>query len=331
LSAKGADVKQKYYEQKNIFTTTIMMALLAGIVAFQACQKEGKYNPEQKISKIYDDVYEHVSFWNEETETWDVRQELKYPKQLTEEWIWKDDKLSEINYWGLYNGIMTFWGTDYYFYKNGRLDRIEYDDESDYTKISYNGSKYDKFEYFSDDILWFSAEFSYENDKVSKIVVEQKYVPGYTIPKRDPFSSFIPKEFISMMNADLKKAEKGVTWETPRKQTVYYTYNGDNIKEIKVEIDRFYGYEIFETKSWVFNYLSYDNKQNPFYKKTDINFWGIDYYVFGVTSKNNPLEVSIGFQKSPDIIYSYKYENDFPVEVEKKQDIYTFKTYYEYE
>ena len=312
--------------KKNIFTTAIMMALLAGIVAFQACQKEGKYKPEQKISKIYEDLY--VSSWNEEMGMWDI---VKYPKQMTEEWIWKAGKLSEINYWGLYNGIMTFWGTDYYFYKNGRLDRIEYDDESDYTKISYNGSKYDKFEYFIDDILWFSADFSYENDKVSKIVVEQKYVPEYTIPKRNPFSSFIPKEFISMMNADLKKTEKGVMWETPRQQTVYYTYDGDNIKEIKVEIDRFYGYEIFETKSWVFNYLSYDNKQNPFYKKADMNFWEIDYYnVNYVTSKNNPLEVSIEFQRSPDIIYSYKYENDFPVEVEEKQDTYTFKTYYEY-
>jgi len=321
--------------KKNIFTTTIMMALLAGIVAFQSCQKEGKYNPEQKISKIYEDVYEYVSFWNEEMETWDERQEVKYPKQLTEEWIWKDDKLSEINYyWYIYynNDIMMFLSTDYYFYKNGRLDKIEHDEESDYTKITYNGSKYDKFEHFSDDILWFSAEFSYENDKISKIVVEQKHIPIYGVPKRDPLSSFIPKEFISIMNDDLKKNEKGAKWEeTSRKQTVYYTYNGDNIKEMKVEIDRFYGYEIFETRTWVFNYLSYDNKQNPFYKKTDMNFWEIDYYnVNYVTSKNNPLEVSIEFQRSPDIIYSYKYENDFPVEVEEKQDTYTFKTYYEY-
>jgi hypothetical protein len=110
--------------------------------------------------------------------------------------------------------------------------------------------------------------------------------------------------------------------------TITYKYDGDNIKERKCEFNTF--------QRVTFIYKSYDNMQNPFYKCLGLmNRPDRSFEI--IASKNNLLESNILVSNDPEFLvntYSYKYDNDFPIEVEAKEiglPYDGFKKYYEYE
>ena len=333
--------------KKGIIKTAGLALLLTFCVSFYSCEKEGVFNPKQKISKVFTDVVTFNYEWDEETGEY-IRKEFVYPKQLIQAWTWNDKKLDKIDFWGFY---FSGWGdewvfetelvkTDRYVYENDRLAKIDHGDGY-FSIISYDGSKYKRLESYDDENnLLVYMDFIYDKNKISRIMIEEMW-GGFIIDKNAELkllATFIPKEFASKM---VKKNEKNRNTKGIN-SVIYvfdYTYNGDNIKEIGVEMN--YGTD--DRMTGTINYVAYDNKNNPFYRKLEFDIdTEFEFGIAAVTSKNNPLEIHAIYFEDDDpepyelsMLSKYSYSKNYPVEVEQ---IMTFnslqsptnKIYYEY-
>jgi len=270
-------------ERKFLKITTIIALLLCSCIAFNSCEKESPYNPEQKIKKIYS--------WNE----------------LRQEWTWDDDKLTSIFYYDK-NFITNI--ESYIYDKNRLLKKIE--DKYGYYQISYSNSRYKKIEYFDkESVLMGIWDFSYRNNKVYQI--KFMYSNDYLIDKITKggfISSLIAKEFISLIEHSPKGAKESYV-------TFTYKYEGDNIAQLKLEFEGtensatlvYKSYDIMQNP--FYRQIDLDNSiYNP------------HLYTLFLTSKNNPLELELYENESLFIIhyYSYVYDNELPIEVENRFD-----------
>jgi hypothetical protein len=316
--------------KKTIKHLLFIAFLLALCVSFNSCGKveDGVYNPKQKISKIYEDfTYDEIT-----------------NKELIQEWTWEKNQLSKIDYCSSNPDDETqIIYSDRFFYNGNKLVKIEQNDGSN-TQLFYDGSKLKNIEvYDRNQSKWLSMIFTYTNNKISKIIIEEeKYKNNAFGAMFLPF--FFPNKFISKIakcfEENGKKSDMLITYN------VNYNYTGDNIKEMVVDI--------FEGESHLVltaNYLSHDNKQNPFYKKFTVpdDFVLSFVYVLGnnfVSSKNNPLEVVYQFgyaggsyTENDTYKYTYSYDNkDFPTEIlltgyygDDVNNSWIKKNYYEYE
>ena len=147
-------IKTIIYEKTFLKFTTITLSLLILCALFNSCQKDQAYNPEQKIKKIY------------------IMRDIFSPKILWQEWTWDENKLMRIDYYPDDNSLSA---TEYYTYEENKLIKVE--DSEGYFQISYTGFKYNKIEYFKkdDNLLIASWDFSYRNNKVSKIILTYDY------------------------------------------------------------------------------------------------------------------------------------------------------------
>jgi len=331
--------------KKTIINGVLIVLLLALCVSFNACEKDGVFKPKQKISKIFADFKDYSYEWNEEIGEYEIT-EILYPKQLVQDWTWDKNKLGKIDFWGFYfrwdDEIPTpmIYSTDRYFYEKNKLVRIE-QDQGFYSEISYKGSKIEKLEsYDGGRKLWQIMDFTYEKNKISKILITI-YPSDYAKNIEGKFlATFLPKEFVSKI---VKKTEKNRSKKSIESITftVNYTYTGDNVKEMIITYNE-EGYQ-FQFNA---NYISYDTKHNPLYKKLGVDI--DEEFMFGnsiVSSKNNPLEAKYvyteideedSYNSTAKYQFTYTYNKDFPTVTEIKiidedGDIYTEKVYYEYQ
>ena len=74
----------------------LLAAGLAMAALFAACtEKEGVYNPEKKIAKVYSSSSYVHSYYDEYADTWQY-DTTSMPKQLAEEWKWDGKEFSKI-------------------------------------------------------------------------------------------------------------------------------------------------------------------------------------------------------------------------------------------
>ncbi|HQA86357.1 MAG TPA: hypothetical protein PK448_02210, partial [Bacteroidales bacterium] len=267
---------------------------------FLGCHKDGVYNPKEKIKRIY----------------------TQYPgetKNLWQEWTWNKMLLTKIECFS--ENISD--GHRLFIYEKKRLVKIE-TSWGDYINIKYDGRNFDKIEgFYSDGQTSFTMKFTHDKNKISKIeVINYLYNNDESKSKRDIVSiiePLFPTEFKQSMNK-IKSNMKNKGINT-RKSTTSFIYDGENIKEMRIEECRsdYYCCDIY-------TYIKYDKKSNPkyhfIYGNSEDNYNGM-----GVTSKNNPLEVKNIWQEnttdeykgiytgSRTITYDYKYNGKFPVEV----------------
>jgi len=329
--------------KKTIIYAVLLVSLLTLCVSFYSCEKDGVFNPKQKISRVYEDL----SFYSVV-----LHEEIIYPKQLVQDWTWDKNKLNKINFWGFSSHwgeepTLRIWNTDRYFYEKNKLVRIE-QDGGYCSKIFYNGSKLDKIKsYNREQELWQTMSFFYDKNKITRIKIE--VIPSYWDKKMEKklLSTFIPKEFVSKI---VEKSEKNRSKDANAIiYNVAYTYNGDNIDKTVFVCDA-RGYEM----NTIINYISYDNKNNPLYKKMkEIDIEEEMHLGTSVVSpKNNPLEVKVNSTKTyngvvinEEIIkctYTYTYSKDYPIVIEAKMiyeddeydddddDVEITKRYFEY-
>jgi hypothetical protein len=296
--------------KKTIFNGVLLAFLLTLGVSFNSCQKEGVYNPKQKISKIYGEFY---------------REEGKF---LLQEWAWDKNLLGKIDYWGMAyedgNEYPEIFYTDRFFYEKSRVIKVDHGDGF-YSKIYYSGSNYDKLETFdSSGGKVMSANYTYKNNKVSNISLTLKIGDFFEKPIQIRLLSFfLPKELISRTFKSIENIGKSKGVDEVN-FILDYTYKGDNIKEITVK-NSFMGIN-FATST--VTYVSHDKKQNPFFKKFQMVFLSeISFGMVSIESKNNPLEVTTTYQDDLEIEtrtvkFSYTYDGNFPITVTESQIIF---------
>jgi hypothetical protein len=331
--------------KKTIFQALSIVLLLTLCVSFYSCEKDGIFNPKQKISKIYQDFERSIVEWNPETGEHSYKTVLY--KLLLQEWVWDKNKLNKIDFWTYYNWWEgapegRIWGTDHYYYEKNRLVRIDQDGGYS-TRIIYNGAKFEKIEFFNDmHEIWLTMNFIYDKNKVSSMKVTVNWNDWKKEAEDKILSTFLPKEIVSKLiqKSEKKKSNKSMNEET---YNIKYAYTGDNIKKMVFESMDDDG-DMYQLTA---NYLSYDSKHNPFYKKMDFEIEG--EFMFGVSvvsSKNNSLEVRYEiYEEYNGRVYtgeftiksSYTYNKNYPIEVfseiiwdEDEDDIERSKTYFEY-
>lgn len=301
---------------KKLLSVTLVLVMS---VAFTSCQKNGVFNPKNKISKVF-------------------QQPENGSKALIEEWTWWNDgnTLTSVAY---FINDTTVQKKAYYYYEKKQLVRIENTLDLSYVKITYNGdSQYDKIEtYDKFDRKLRSYAYTYDGKKVSKIELTAYKNPSKSMEIDDVcfLSVFIPKEILEETNAQLMnpsplKADGDIFISYALK------FDGDNMSEWKAINNN----DPNKLMEMTYSYESYDKNLNPYYASypnvDDMNAPAFCFY------KNNPEKVTRSMVMNggvPEIItfdYTYKYnDKKFPTEAictqmkdGIKQALIT--TYYEY-
>jgi len=298
---------------KRVLCTTLTL-LLASTV-FVACQKDGIFNPKQKISKVYQAYYGNP--------------------RLTEKWTWDDNLLNCIAY---FRDDTTVQQKSYYFYEKKQLVKIDNTYDLSYILITYDKSFYKQIEsYDKFDRKLRSYAFTYDKKKITKMEVTIYKNPSKAVmsaEEGDIMSVFIPKAILDETNklmsvpSLLKSAENDL---------IVYTmqYDGDNISEWKIA-NQVGG----KTKEIVFQYNSYDENKNPYY--TSYPNMNENEPASPAFFKNNPLKITcteyFDNAKISSYTYDYTYKYDaqkYPIEAIKNltQDSYFISDtlYYEYQ
>ena len=297
---------------KRVLCTTLALLLVATV--FVGCQKDGVFNPKQKISKVY--------------------QAYNGGRLLTEKWTWDDNLLNYIAY---FRDDTTVLRKSYYFYEKKQLVRIENTNDLSYIIITYDKSNYKQMEFYNRfDRKLRSYAFTYDKKKIAKIEMTIYKNPSKSMMSvgDDIMSAFIPKAILDetnklMMNSSLLKSTED--------DIIIYTmqYDGDNLSEWKIS-----SRSEERLKETVLQYNSYDENKNPYYTSyPNINE---DNPTFPAFYKNNPLKITstiyIDNVKTISYTYDFTYKYDakkFPTEAIMKltQDSYSNSDtlYYEYQ
>lgn len=286
------------------------LLLLSIALCFLAigCEKEGVYNPDKKIKRVF------IQVENGE-------------KYLSQEWTWEKNLLKKIQYHSLFHNSWE----ENYFYEKSRLVKVEQNNGNSW-KITYNGNAYEKVEFFeAQGTKLLSAEFTYEKKKVSKVLLTFFSYDVYYLTKMLDggfMSNLFSKEILKSID---KSSTKSKSKSNSFTYTITFTYDKNNIRERIFE----YSEEDYTMKT-TFKFEKYDNMSNPFYRF--YSQFGGEEYVF---SKNNPLEIFVEFSETEDdysdserytITYDYTYNDKFPTVVKYFEDgDLVDTTFYEYE
>jgi len=291
------------------------LSLLLATAVFVNCQKDGVFNPKQKISKIH--------------------RAHSGGKRLIEEWTWEGNQLSRISY---FKNDTTVRDKVYYFYEKKQLVKMENTLDFSYIVITYNGSLYDKIDYYTCfDRKAQTFTFTHDKKKVSKIVHTTYANPQKSmesIADNVLLASFIPQIVLEEMD---KKIQKSTSQKANEDVIVTHTltYDKDNLKEWKISYN--VGDKLIES---VFAFESYDESKNPYYYSNPLGTDDDNFFI--ALYKNNPVKIIenryinnvVGNEP---ITYDYFYRcNDkkFPTEIIKKSTYMTYSNsdtlYYEY-
>ncbi|MDD3280501.1 MAG: hypothetical protein PHC83_02905 [Bacteroidales bacterium] len=291
--------------KKYIILTSV---LILSVVLITSCDKEGMYKPGQKISKIY---YQYSA----EGET--------SGKMIDQIWTWEGGKLVKINY--IQEGesaVMEYDG-------NQLIGVIgEYYYMSFVYKTSLLGGKkeLEKMEYYDGGELAFTANFTYDGNKITKISIvaeydeyDYDYASEKTIKNSNSFARimrlFLSEPIVKRITENIQKSKAVI-------QTYDLTYDGNNIISI-----------IYNTGESFYNLsYTYDDKKNPFY---DALFVSGDNPVLALSENNIQSEAVSSSGYSSIQNYTYVYEGNWPTQqtyiYEDEYYTYTITTFYEYE
>jgi hypothetical protein len=263
----------------------VLLLCMAVCLLILGCEKEGVYNPSKKIKRI-------------------STQSQNDSKRLESEWTWEKNLLKKIQYY-TYSGSSAY--DERYMYDKNKLVKVE-ENDGYYTKITYNGDKYDKMEYFNPQgTILESQKFTYNNNKVSQIDnTIYNYGEYKSMQDRGFISHFLSSEMVSVISRMISKSPAKSTEQHAR---ITYKYDKENISESYAEINE----EFYSSKATI-TFEKYDKSINPWYHS----------FIDVVGSKNNPLEVIAKFEitlfdefisQRMTVSYEYEYDGKFPTEI----------------
>ena len=276
---------------------TLLIAVLALGLFFVSCNKEGQFNPKNKIDRIYHSgTYKHeVNVLGE----WEISETEDQPKYVSEIWNWEGKVLKSISY---YNSEGRLDNTENFEYDGKRLVAISREGESDRWVLNYEKGKLSSMEFFEGSNKMISYEITHDKGKISEMKLNffsSKKAAMAMFPM-NALRFFIPAASTeNMMMAMAKITEKHTTKDV-------YTIN------IKIEWDgKNISKEIFSIGTDTDTYeFTYDQKLNPYYGLFDIGENSSEV----VMSKNNVTQYvhrdsDNGYSEQK---YTYTYDGNFP-------------------
>lgn len=316
---------------------------IAAIGMFAACQKEGTFNPKEKIANVYEEYTSTYAWYN--GEEW-VEENYSQPKTLREKWTWDGKLLSKIEYPETYEEFTETYVVNF-TYDGKQL--VEASSEEERMVVTYDGKKLDKIDMYQGIQPNSATEpsmtytFAYDGKKISKINfsmsdegwkgngnrLQKSRMVQILTQSLLPSARDAEKMLVATQKVAAKKGAKG-----SRTGELSLTWDGGNISKIVAFYD---GVQVASVE------YTYDNKKNPY-----------QGFVFGLVGEAMPNdEVGLGFANENNITkmvmselgeepeveeYSYTYDGKWPVSVtsnhrysdEYNRSTYTRTTYFEY-
>jgi len=259
----------------------VMMIALGALML--SCTKEGKYNPNKKISKITHTYSYKSEYWD--GNSWVVDEELSGDNGSAV-WNWDGKQLESIDYYSA--GVLTY--TEHFTYEGNRLTSIGYAGGGHYDLV-YEKGKITSIELYDGSERIGVYGVTHEGGKITKIAYTSF---GRSSAEVHPLPFFLlglnlpgPKEQ-GNMNAP-KGASFEYEFEWAGKNVKHCTYRSANYME-----ESFY---------------TYDKKLNPLYGMWEVE--GSDFQT--IISKNNVSRVELHSDNSITLTdYSYTYQGDVP-------------------
>ena len=262
--------------------TTLFMTLLLSTIVISSCNKDGVYNPKEKIDKIYVDSGSG--------------------KYLSEDWTWDNKQLKTINY---YESDGTIDHSETFTYNDNRLSQVDNHEDGETVKYTYDKRRLQQASFYTNNVLYMTCLFEYEDNKLADINVTITDADKGLNTKgiANPLKYVLPKQSLQSIENVLKEnpTRGSVSFE------IDFAWDGNNVSEIGIELDGNNVLYAFE----------YDDKLNPFR-----NFLGSDLeetlYGHGVyKSKNNVvsytlIEAIMGYSFTESQYISYTYDGRFP-------------------
>lgn len=261
---------------------TIVIAVLALVVACSSCNKAGKYNPRKKISRIY-------------------REGDGISKYMAEIWTWNKNKLDRIDHYSS-SGNLNY--TELFSYnKKGYIERIT--SGSSYTQFTYDGNKLVKAQRYIGGTLYEDYEFTYKGSKLSKMTETyySNYKGEHDIALFSPLRLILPEstcEKLNVFQAKHNTAKGTYTYSTE------IEWDGKNISKVR-HADT-YSTDYYEVT------FKYDKKNNPFLNLLDVYVTedGTEGYSKNNVTEENYLEYEDGESYTDRFSYSYTYDGNWP-------------------
>jgi hypothetical protein len=272
-----------------------LFLILALSILFIGCEKEGVYNPNKKIKRIYEESLSGSS-----------------PKRLSQEWTWEKKQLKKIDY---YSDNQISYTENFSYDNKNRLIRIEDYSYGERYEIKYDKDGVSKIELYIDNELYQIMNFKYDRNKIVEISVTVIEIDNSKILVS---KSNKPESFISMI-LPIKEVKDRIRSKNTKGNYVKYfefEYDGNNLSKMK-EIDG----------SWIdeYTYENYDKKSNPFYSNV--------YSISEGFSKNNVGKV-INRWETREYEYTYdgKFPTEVTMKYTGSGgSTSVYRTYYEYE
>ena len=273
------------------------MTLLSFAIAITSCNKDGVYNPKEKIDKIYVDN--------------------GAGKHLSEDWTWDNKQLKTIDYYS--DNTIDY--TETFIYSDNRLSQVDNQNDGETAKFTYDKRHLQQADFYKNNVLYMSCLFEYADNKLSDIKVALTDTDKGLNTKgvANPLNYVLPKQTAQYIDNVIK--------ENPTRGTIYFevdfAWDGNNVSEIGIELNDEYS---------VLYVFEYDDKLNPFR-----NFLNSDLeetlYGHGVyKSRNNVtaytlIEAAMGFSFTESHFISYTYDGRFPA----TRTLDNVTEYFEYE
>ena len=316
---------------------TALFAAAAALLLFGACQKDGKYNPKEKISNVSEEYCSVSSYFS--GEEW-VTDSSITPKHVSEQWTWDGKKLSQIAYIDYdYDdqGNMVLDGQDLvkFNYDGSQMTEVttSYGERMTFT---YDGKRLQKAELYDGTAMpYMTYEFEHDGKKISSMTVTMAWVyydkKGAKVSRLEHLllGNIIPQtkstdKFVCQLHAKAAKAGQSIRMDL--------TWDGDNVSKIVAATP--YGNATAT--------FTYDDKNNPFKNFGPIfGFYGETETGVEFCNKNNITKMVISdFEGGSDEEnYTYTYDGQWPVSCTNMysyEDEYSRGTnsrtvYYEYE
>ena len=326
---------------KKTFVIAGVAVLLAGMSSCNK-QKEGVFNPKQKISVIYEQSSSSWERYDEETWTWTETDYDDTRMHKSEEWTWDGKQLQQIKGY-TDEGALSY--TKTFTYEKKKLTRVDYvyaeDGSNAYAIFEYDGKLLTKSSLYGDGLLWATCEYTHTDKKITNIAftyydydkgssainaAKQLAILRMTLPQGQIF-----KNLISVQEAKVKSGK-----EIEFIQRIHLTWTGNNITSVAATYDGGTGVST--------NSFTYDTKKNPYYWYMDEESVCADEGIalMGL-NENNILTARYWYDNEGDgkvsRTYTYTYDNnDYPVvctyiskhSYDNYRSTYTTSTTYEY-
>ncbi|MCR5555259.1 MAG: hypothetical protein K6F29_06980 [Bacteroidales bacterium] len=283
----------------------ICLAAIGLIFSFNACKKDGVYNPSKKVSKIYTEVYLYDSVYNV----------IGSVPMLSQNFTWDKNILKEVD--SYCEGEQDY--KEIFVYDGKRLVRIDYVDPDYISEIeqqiifSYEGSKLHKATFLDYGDIEEEVEYIYDKNKISEMIYTM--YSGLSLNILEPLKQLLDPNMVEVLSLDKEmlacmEAKNGLTHKAGgRTMKIELEWEKDNISRLQVTNGS-------NRTSVAF---TYDNKKNPFYSRPmeDIETMvGHEYGLLSVfCNKNNIVQMEstnpMGLTRTVSI--EYEYDGSYPV------------------